>query len=795
MAEHEHLFLTRVQRPPKRRRKVRPGFRPERQYDDFGEHAGDLDSAAEESVAEFHRRRDEITDFDPKFILRFDLHRRVSDEEWRRSGLTVLDSGDAHAVIVFADEENLDLFRRRLGEYSKGPDAPKPRENGEGETEPSAPFEGFFDAIEQFRFTEPEDRTSGRLEEALEEDEDSPRPFDVEFWFSSDQATREDWMGEAAKRAEALGGELLDEYVNRRAGLALARLRGDGSVVRAVAELDQVAAMDVVPRPVLGRGELAELQDIEQYDDLEEPPDDAPVVGLIDSGLLSGHPLLEPAVAEAVALHPEFGDQGEDEHGHGTLVAGLALYGNVLAAAREGEFDPEFWLASVRILDANAEAPEAVNWVKAISEAIEYLAESWQVRVINLSIGDSDNPFGGGKSSPLAAELDSLARRFGLVLVVSAGNLDESVIDHERWPDYLQDNGPTILDPAQASTPLTVGAIAASDGLGERSVGSTVDAVAVAERNGPAPYTTRGPGVRNAIKPELVADGGNRRYDRVSESLHRDPAIEVISTSGKFPQRLLEGAVGTSFAAPAVTNVAGRLTTRYPNLSANAIRALMLQAAVHPPEAKSLFDGRYNNEAEKRLHALCGFGGLEWERCAFSDDNRVVMIAEDALRPEDFHVYRIPMTEAFTGVKGPHQITIGLAFSPPVRHRRFDYLAFEMDFQLVRAVDLDDVFDLAAADFEAPDGENLADYEPGLRPTRRARSKGANQMARWTSAVRPQEKFHDDWYLVVKSFDKWMSKESEPQPYALAVSVEAEESVELFIQMEVEVEAELELQA
>jgi Subtilase family len=793
MAEYEHLSLTRVQRPPKRRRKVRPGFPPERQYDDFGGHAGDLDSAAEQSVAEFHQKREEVTDFDPKFILRFDLHRRVTDEEWRRSGLTVLDSGDAQAVIVFADEENLDLFRERLSAYAEGPGAPQPREDGEGETQPSAPYEGFFDAIKQFRFTEPEDRMSGRLEEAVEEDEHALRPFDVEFWFSGDQATREEWMREAAERAEQLGGELLDEYVNRRAGLALARFRGDGAAIRGLAKLDQVAAMDVVPQPILGRGELAELQDIGPYEDVPEPPGDAPVVGLIDSGLLSGHPLLEPAVAEAVALHPEFGEQGEDEHGHGTLVAGLALYGNVLAAARVGEFEPNFWLASVRILDGDAEVPEAVSWVKAISEAIEYLAESWQVRVINLSVGDSDNPFGGGKSSPLAAELDSLARRFGLVIVVSAGNLDESSIDHERWPDYLQDTGPTILDPAQASTPLTVGAIAASDGLSERSVGSTLDAIAVAESNGPAPYTTQGPGVRNAIKPELVADGGNRRYDRVSESLQRDPAIEVISTSGRYPDRLFEGAIGTSFAAPAVTNVAGRLTTRYPNLSANAIRALMLQAAAHAPETKTLFEGRYNNEAEKRLHALCGFGRLNWERCAFSDDNRVVMIAEDSIRPEDFHIYRIPMTEAFTDVKGPHQVTIGLAFSPPVRHRRFDYLAFEMDFQLVRAIDFDKLFDLAAADPAAPAGERLADYEPGLRPTRMARSKGANQMARWVSSQRPREQFHDDWYLVVKSFDKWMPKESEPQPYALAVSIEAEESVELFAQLEAEVELELQV--
>jgi subtilisin family serine protease len=130
---------------------------------------------------------------------------------------------------------------------------------------------------------------------------------------------------------------------------------------------------------------------------------------LIDSGVLAGHPVLEPAIAEAVALHPEFGGQADDAAGHGTMVAGLSLYGNVLAAARAGRFEPDFWLASVRVLDENADFPESVNWIKAISEAITYLVESWQVRVINLSIGDSSSPFAGGKSTPLAAELDTLS--------------------------------------------------------------------------------------------------------------------------------------------------------------------------------------------------------------------------------------------------------------------------------------------------------------------------------------------------------------------------------------------------
>ncbi len=58
-----------------------------------------------------------------------------------------------------------------------------------------------------------------------------------------------------------------------------------------------------------------------------------------------------------------------------------------------------------------------------ISDAVEHLAETWETKVINISIGDSDSPYSGGKSTPLAAALDSLARRFDLVIVVSTGNL------------------------------------------------------------------------------------------------------------------------------------------------------------------------------------------------------------------------------------------------------------------------------------------------------------------------------------------------------------------------------------
>jgi subtilisin family serine protease len=792
VADRDHLALTPVQRPPTRRKKVRSGWRPGRRYGDFGGHSAELDSAAEASVEEFEARREQVEDFDPKLILRFALNRRISDVEWRRAGLTLLDSSDHEAVIVFADSENLDFFRERLARYAEGPGEPRLREDGEGENEPTAPHEGFFDAIDDFRFTEPVDRITPRLATAVEIDREADLVFDVEYWFVAAEGVREAWMGEAAERAEALGAEFLDRYVSAVAGLALARFRGPAEAIEGLAGLDQVASIDSVPVPSLERSELAELQDVGEME-VGEPAPDAPVVGVIDSGVLEGHPALEPAVVEAVALHPEFGEQAEDADGHGTLVAGITLYGDVLAAARSGSFDPEFWLASVRVLDEEARFPESVNWIKAISEAITFLVESWQVRVINLSIGDSESPFAGGKSTALAAELDTLIRRYGLVLVISAGNLGAGEIDHENWPGYLLAPEGNLLDPAQTAAALTVGATARSDGLTGRTAGTTLDATAVSVAGGPAPFTRSGPGVRGAIKPELSAEGGNYRYDRNAGAFLSDPALEVVSTSGHYPTRLFETAAGTSFAAPAITNIAGRLVTRYPSFSANGIRALMLQAATHRDQTVQLLDGFENPESAGQ--ALCGYGALEWERCGYSDDNRVVMLAEAELRPDDFHVYRIPMTPQFTQVSGAHEVTIGLAFSPPVRNRRYDYLAYQMDFQLVRGIELDDLFELAAADIEAPEGSKLTDHERTMRPTRTARNKGANQMARYPSTRRPREKFHDDWFVVVKSLDKWMPAGAERQPYALAVSLQAERATNLFNEVDLRLEAALEAEA
>lgn len=802
MSQSDHLRLARVQVPPAQRRKPRRNV-PRNPVYVHQQHAAKLSRAADDSVATFVARRVQVTDFDPKLMLRFTLNRRVPDEGWRPAGLTVLDSSDKHAAVVFAAHDDLEQFKRRLRDYEQGPrERPPDQPAKEGQDpELAAHFESFFDAIDEFRPLQPPDRISPRLAELLAAAPDTEHIFDVEMWFHSDPGIRQDWIDELRDRTEALGGTWIDRYVGERAAIVLVRVSGTREVAEGIADLDQICLLDVVPEPRLEPDELAGLQDIERLpDEVPSPPDEAPVIGLIDSGIRAGHPLLRPAVVDAVALDPSFGDQGEDGHGHGTAVAGITLYGDVLSAARRSAFDPQFWLASVRVLDDQGNPPLRRSLIRLIAEAIEYLASELDCRIINLSFGIANSPYVGGKSTPLAAELDTLARRYRLLLIISAGNIDHaSLIPSAQllagWPRYLTDAGHEIIDPAQSALALTVGAVADGDGLTPTAAGTTLGRRAVADPPGPAPYTRRGPGVLHAIKPELVAPGGNWVYDQATGQRVRDSAVEVVSTSGAFPRQLFSTAAGTSLAAPSITHLAGRLSTAYPDLSANALRALLAQAAVHDPQLLDHFETFEPKQRERRILDLCGYGVPTWERTGQSTDNRVVLYAEDTVRPDDFHVYRIPITECFAEVPGPRSLTVALAFDPPVRHRRFDYLAYQMEFLVVRGIALADVFEMAAAGIEDPAAGALADYEvKQLRPTRTDRSKGTCQVAhaRWTK--RPKADFHDDWYLVVRSLNKWMGTGAPPQPYAVTATIEVERGTELYVELENEVRLELEAQ-
>lgn len=181
MPTPDHLQLARLQLPPAQRRKVSP-FVPRNVQHDHRDHATKLAREADNALKVLQARRAQDVDFDPKLMLRFELNRRIADADWRPAGLTLLDSSDKHAAVVFAARSDLDRFRRRLTEYAAGPrerPADRPAQEDQDE-ELAALYEAFFDAIDEFRPLEPADRISDRLAEQLDAAPEASHEFDVE---------------------------------------------------------------------------------------------------------------------------------------------------------------------------------------------------------------------------------------------------------------------------------------------------------------------------------------------------------------------------------------------------------------------------------------------------------------------------------------------------------------------------------------------------------------------------------------------------------------------------------------
>src|SRR5690606_26094494 len=149
-------------------------------------------------------------------------------------------------------------------------------------------------------------------------------------------------------------------------------------------------------------------------------------VAIIDSGVLSGHPLLAGWVLD----ERDFGtteNTPSDLQGHGTQVAGLALYGDVGACLREQQGTPAVQMLNGKVREKDVwgepSLPEGRRPERMVEEAIRYFHQHHGCRVFNLSLGARGEVYrSGGRQFAWAHVLDSLAKELDIVIVVSAGN-------------------------------------------------------------------------------------------------------------------------------------------------------------------------------------------------------------------------------------------------------------------------------------------------------------------------------------------------------------------------------------
>jgi len=704
-SNYPHLPLQREEPITEKRSST---FPPPKVPSDPAAHAKALGLRLQETVQQTDM---DIGGFDDRRLFRFKVSKGFNPDDLRKiSGEIEFVSQEADEVVVaFVSHSALQSFEARLASIAQGE---------------SVTNKQVYYALQGITGWTPDDRTGWSLKQESFPQTDTFY-LDLELWPIEDN-TRERQL--LCSKFEAWlkenGIESSDSV--KQSGLTIYRVRCNRAQAEQLLHHRDIRIVDLPPRFGLNVKHLG--LDIQQFPIPPSPLPNAPGVVVLDSGIATGHPLLSSSVGDAQSFLP--GHIEADESGHGTHVAGIALYGDLEKSIDAGSFIPELRLFSGRILNRDNENDGLVE--NHIDAAVRYFVDEYNCRVFNLSFGDSRKPYLGGHVRGLAYTLDRLSRELSVLFIVSAGNVLPSHLDGLAWrqdyPQYLLNDEWAIIDPATALNVLTIGSLARweANRNAQRFTHDPAE-LPIAKTEQPSPFTRHGPTVGGAIKPELVAFGGNWALNaRGGANNINDDGLGELSTSFDFAQgRLLGVKCGTSFSAPHITHLAGKILSEHPEASANLIRALLVAHASIPTSSSGIFD------KEDSVRNVLGYGHVDFRGLLKSMENEVTLIADGQIENKRHHFYELLVPDDFISPGNrAREISISLAHAPPVRSTRVTYKATRLDYRLVSAPDLDHAAKMFNKATLKENFENIPELS-GASISRTLRSKGTVQSAIW----------------------------------------------------------------
>ena len=806
---HPHLSLIREDVSPDRRKRPAPPAAPPARggRKKFGEQLDRQLTQLEQQIA---ARTAPPAGIQPHLVFRIPLSTKASPQGiadmLARIDVTVVSIEKDKAVIAFRDDTNLKDFHDAVATYQQGPRTdPKT-----GELFASTQWD-VLEHVEAagMRLWTRSDRIGSRLADSIGSNGESIANsqvyvLDIELWHRGTADLAGESLTElrtvvehaTAQQENVPADKVTDFFVGDL--LCLARVRIRGEKLAQLLELDVVAEMDIPPQPMFDPRQAARVTRTD-FPQPPLPPDDGPHLCVIDSGIASNHPLLARNIGHAEAILTT-GESAADEHGHGTIVGGIAVFGDVRACYEAGHFASPVTLFSARVLNHDNRFDDEKLIIHQMRDAIDvFVSPPYNCRVFNLSLGDDEawiptNP----RQSLWAEQLDTIARELGVLLVVSAGNqnlgLSQTAGDAEQadvqYPQFLFQDECGLCQPATAAIPITVGGIADSEVPAVPPPRNEADIVrTIAAVNQPTPTTRIGPGLNNAIKPEFVGPAGNVAFRGFSNFriVDADPGLAIMSLSHEPTKQLFAYDTGTSFAAPRVARTAAML---WQNLrsqigeepQANLVRAV-LAASASPPEP--LFQLIEPLQGEAGVRRVCGYGAIDDDYVFESADRRVTLVAQGSLALDTFAVFELPTPSQFRRARGSKRVTVTLAYDPPVRRRRAEYLGVRMNCTLIRGKTLDEVVDayrhFTSEEQEA--AEQAGDGVPkafqgaakcGLSPGPTALRSSTLQRSSWKFS-REQQDYGEISYLIVRAQRIWAPPSITDQNFAVTVTLEADE--------------------
>jgi hypothetical protein len=570
---------------------------------------------------------------------------------------------------------------------------------------------------------------------------------EVEFPTSTNSVWWEVWLrrrdGQEVTRlrqfAEATGAQVGPQALGFADRVVVLVRASRNQLARAVDVLDDVAELR---HPEESAGLIALEPPADQADWVDQlaarttaAGPEAPVVCIIDTGVHQDHPILRSSLAadDCHACDPGWGV--DDRHGHGTEMAGIALYGDVgNAVVSGGPIRLRHGLESVKIMQRPGTNPPPL-WgalTATATSAVEVQAPTRR-RAFGMAVSAVRNPVADaeaagirlGQPTSWSAAVDALAAGLAIettddgmvfldegeererrLFLLAAGN-----VDADSWEDRHLDRSDVepIEDPGQAWNALTVGAYTDAVAF-DRDEGGYDGWTPLASRGELSPHSrTSVPFSRQwPVKPDVVLEGGN--VARSPDGTRFDTPYAFQSLTTKAPildARLLTVTCATSAATARASHLAASIIAAYPNLWPETVRGLMVHSAEWTPAMRARFEAEATRQARVALHRRYGMGVPDIARATRSATDALTLIAEDVIRPFDgegrmreMTLHQLPWPiEALSDLGGASvrlRVTLSYFVDPnPARRgwqRRYRYASHGLRFEVRRPTESNDLF-------------------------------------------------------------------------------------------------------
>ena len=374
-------------------------------------------------------------------------------------------------------------------------------------------------------------------------------------------------------------------------------------------------------------------------------------VCLLDRGLSSAHPLVAPATKNEYQ-NSVFESWGiNDDDGHGTEMAGIAIYYDLLEKIISQEhIEIPHKIESVKILPPRGENP--VELYGAITERAVSLAEISNPtanRAICMAITSPEHNTKDGSPTSWSATIDSISS--GAIgdgdkrlFIISAGNVYPMELKGVGYPDANVLHG--VENPGQSWNAITVGAYTKDIAIHTPAFRGFSP---VADSGSLSPYSSTSVtwDSKWPVKPELLFDGGNIATN--GDDFTECPDLSLLTTHSRPLERSFSTIWATSSATAQAAWMAAQLFAEYPGIWPETVRALMIHSARWTNKMLEMFCSEdQKTKGRKKLLHTCGYGIPNLNRAIQCMNNSVNMVIQGELQPYDtkkmneMHIHKIP---------------------------------------------------------------------------------------------------------------------------------------------------------